>query len=224
VKFATVTLDSLLCLFAFYADNRDIILSSINIGMSFESCHIEYDLSRRQRLVAHFGVWAPYLVGLIVIGGGGTALVVYLAVSVSPWFALLILLPLFLVRGFIIGLVNVIFVGVHHMDVIVEENGLGYATQSDRLWIFLDGIIWIQKYSKDTWTISHHNGTVISIGTAAIEERYIQHMRSKMEWGKTPEGVQAVVDRGKRIFQMEAEAGAERRTQRHNKPTGGDVP
>jgi len=115
--------------------------------MSFESCHIEYDLSRRQRLVAHFGVWAPYLGGLIVIGGGGTALVVALASSVSPWLALLILLPLWLVRGFIIGLVNVIFVGVHYMDVIVEENGLGYATKSDRLWIFLDGIIRIQKYS-----------------------------------------------------------------------------
>ncbi len=191
--------------------------------MSFESCHLKYDLSRRQRLVAHVGVWAPYLWGLIVIAAGGTALFVYLAVSVSPWLALLILLPLWLVRGFIIGLVNVIFVGVHHMDVIVEENGLGYATESDRLWIFLDGIIRIQKYSKDTWTISHHNGTVISIPTAAIEERYVQHMHKKMEWGKTPEGVQAVVNRGKQIFQIKAEAGDERRTQRHNKPTGGDV-
>ncbi len=192
--------------------------------MSFESCHIEYDLSRRQRLVAHLGVWAPYFLGLILIGGGGTALFVFLAVSVSPWLALLILLPLGLVRGFIIGLVNVILVGVHHMDVIVEENGLGYAFESDRLWIFFDGIIRIQKYSKDTWTIVHYNGTVVSIPTAAIEERYINHM-GKMggEWDKTPEGVQAVVDRGKQIFQIEAEERDERRTQRHNKPTGGDV-
>ncbi len=191
--------------------------------MSFESGHIEYDLSRRQRLVAHVGVWAPYLGGLVLIGGGGTALFVSLAVSVSPWLGLLILLPLWLVRGFIIGLVNVIFVGIHHMDVIVEENGLGYATESERLWIFLDGIIRIQKYSKDTWTIIHHNGTVVSIPTAAIEERYVEHMRKKWEWGKTPEGVQAVVERGKQIVKVAAEARDERRTQRHNKATGGDV-
>ena len=105
--------------------------------MSFESCHIECDLSRRQRLVAGFGVWAPYLGGLVVIAGGGTALFVALAVLLSLWFSLLILLTLWLARGFIIGLVNVIFVGVQHMDVIVEENGLGYATKSDRLRIFL---------------------------------------------------------------------------------------
>ncbi len=191
--------------------------------MSFESCHIEYDLSRRQRLVAHFGVWARYLGYLIVIIGGGTVLFVDLAVSVSPWFALLILLLLWFARGFIIGLVNVIFVAVQHMDVIVEENGLGYATGSDRFWIFLDGIIRIRKYSKDTWTIIHYNGTVINIPTAAIEERYVNHMRKKREWGKTPEGVQAVIDRGKRIVQYEAEARDERRTQKHNKPTGGDV-
>ncbi len=152
--------------------------------MSFESCHIEYDLSRRQRLVAHFGVWAPYLGGLIVIAGGGTALCVALALSVSPWFALLILLPLWLTRGFIIGLVNIIFVAVQHMDVIVEENGLGYAIKSERLWIFLDGIIRIQKYSKDTWIIIHHNGTVVSIPTAAIEERYIEHMRKQAGIGQ----------------------------------------
>ena len=161
--------------------------------MSFESCHIEYDLSRRQRLVAHFGVWAPYLGGLIVIVGGGTALFVALAVSVSAWLAPLILLPLWLARGFVIGLVDVIFVGVRHMDVIVEENALGWATESERLWIFLDGIIRIQKYSKDTWTIFHHNGAVVNIPIAAIEERYVEHMSKKGGWGKTPEGVQVVI-------------------------------
>ncbi len=184
--------------------------------MSFESCHIEYDLSRRQRLVAHCGVWAPYVVGLIVITGGGTVLFVDLTVSVSPWLAPLILLPLWLTRGFIIGLINVIFVGVQHMDVIVEENGLGYAIDSDRFWIFLDGIIRIQKYSRDTWTISHHNGTVISIPTTAIEERYVEHMRKKGEWGRTPEGVQAVIERGKQIVQIRAKARDEQKTQRHN--------
>jgi hypothetical protein len=99
--------------------------------MSFESCHIEYDLTRRQRLVAGLGVWAPYL-GFVMIAVAGTAAVAALAAAVSRWWAFAIVLPLWIVRGFILGLVNVIAVPMQHMDIIVEENGLGYATKSDR--------------------------------------------------------------------------------------------
>jgi hypothetical protein len=108
------------------------------------------------------------------------------------------------------------------MDVVVEENGLGYATKSDRLWIFLDGIIRIQKYSKDTWTIFHFNGTVISIPVHAIDEKYIEHMRKKGERGRTPEGVQAVIDRGRQILSIDAQEKKERKNGRHNKAIDGD--
>lgn len=187
--------------------------------MPFESCHIEYDLNRRQRFVAHLGVWAPYLGGLVLVAGGGSALIIVLSVSTSLWFAPLIVLPLWLARRFIVGLLNVIFVRIQHMDIIVEENGLGFATPKDRLWLFLDGIIRIQKYSKDTWTIFHHNGTVINIPVDAIEERYIDHMRIMAEKGRTPEGIQAVIERGRRIQELEAEARRERARLRHNKST-----
>jgi hypothetical protein len=187
--------------------------------MSFAPCHIEYDLTRRQRLVGGLGVWAPYI-GLVMIAAAGIAAVAGLAAAVSPWWAFAIVLPLWIVRGFILGLVNVIAVPMQHMDIIVEENGLGYATKSDRLWIFLDGIIRIQKYSIDTWTVFHHNGTIIIIPVDAIDEQYIDHMRKKGEWGRTPEGVQAVIERGKLILAIEAEQREERR---HKKSTGGDV-
>jgi len=171
------------------------------IVMSFEPCHVEYDLTRRQRLIAHLGVWSPYLGGLILVAGGGVGIIA-LSVADSLWFLMLIVLPLWLVRGFIVGFLNVIFVPVQHMEIFIEENALGYATEDDRLNVFLDGIIRIQKYSKDTWTISHYNGTVISIPVNVIEEQYIDHMRKMAEWGKTPEGVQAEIDRGKRIQEL----------------------
>ena len=61
----------------------------------------------------------------------------------------------------------------------MNRKGESDPIESDRLWISLDGIMRIKKYSKDTWTISHHNGTVVNIPTAAIEEPYIEHMRKK---------------------------------------------
>jgi hypothetical protein len=111
----------------------------------------------------------------------------------APHIAMAILVAV--VRGF----VNVIFVSVRHMDIIIEERGLGYALGGTRFWIFLDGIIQIEKFSSDTWTIAHHNGTVISIPVDAVEQRYIDHMQKMAEWGKTPEGIAAVIERGKSL-------------------------
>ena len=181
--------------------------------MSFEKCHIEYDLTRRQRLVSHLGVWAPHLGSLIIIGIGGSVLVGALTLYVSPWYAFLILLPSWFVRNFARGLINVILVPKQHIDILLEEGALGIATPSDRLWMFLDGIIRIQKYSKDVWTILHYNGTVIHIPVDAIDEKCIEYMRKKGEWGKTREGVQAIIERGKKIKAIEAQEREERQRQ-----------
>lgn len=190
--------------------------------MSFDSCHIEYDLGRRQRLVGHLGVWKPYLGGLILVGGA-VALSVALFITVSPWFVLLSVLPLWLAWGFIVGLLRVLFVPMQHMDIIIEEKGLGFLVKGERFWVFLDGIIRIQKYSDDTWTILHRNGTVINIPVDAIEQRYVEHMRAMGEKGKTPEGVQAAIDRGRRMFEIEAMDREERRRRKKERPDKSDA-
>ena len=165
--------------------------------MSFESCHIEYDLSRRQRLAAHLGVWAPCLPGLVLFVGGSIVLIKVLSSLVSRWFVVLSVVPLLVavgkLFGFLRGLLNAVFIPLQHMDIIVEETALGFMARGERFWVFLDGITRIQKYSKDTWTIFHRNGTVINIPVSAIDERYIDHMRTMAEKRKTPEGRQAVM-------------------------------
>ena len=113
------------------------------------------------------------------------------------------MLPLWIARGFIVGLVDVAFNPVRHMDIKIEENGLGFMTKMDRMWLFLDGVIRIEKLHDDVWTVCHHNGTVVNIPVAVIDEKYIDHMRQKGEWGRTPAGIQAVIERGKRIAAME---------------------
>lgn len=176
--------------------------------MSFESCHIEYDLSRRQRLIAHLEVWTPLLLVVVLILGCSTALIAGLWLWVSPWFVLLSVVPLWLatpvLAQFLVGLVKVVFIPSQHMDIIVEETALGFMARGERFWVFLDGITRIQKYSKDTWTIFHHNGTLINIPVSAIDERYIDHMRTMAEKGKTPDGIQAKIERGRRIMEIEA--------------------
>ena len=150
----------------------------------FKSCHIAYDLTRRQRLVAHLGVWALSL-PLVILGGVGAVAIIALSVAVSPWFASLIIVPLWFARRFIAGLLNIIFVRTTHFDLTIEENGLRCETKGG-LWTFgvdgnYDGIIRIRRYSKDTWTMLVFNGLVISIPVDAIEQQYIDHIRAKAE-------------------------------------------
>jgi hypothetical protein len=97
------------------------------------------------------------------------------------------------------------------MDIIIEENGLGFLARGERFWIFLDGVRHIRKSSKDLWTICHHNGTVINIPVSAIGEKYIEHMRTMGEKGRILEGIQAVIERGRRIQETEAEERQKRR-------------
>ncbi len=146
----------------------------------FKSCHIACDLTRRQRLVAHLGVWALFLPLVIFLGGGGAVAIIALSVAVSPWFALMIIIPLFFTRRFIAGLLNVIFVRTVHIDITIEENGLSCETKEGfGVAGNFDGINRIRRYSRDTWTMLTFEGIVINIPVDAIEQQYIDHIRAK---------------------------------------------
>ena len=85
------------------------------------------------------------------------------------------------------------------MDVVVEEDAAGILLGTERWYLFLDGITEIRKYRDDTWTIQHWNGSVLHIPVSAITVDQLEHMRRAMELGRTPEGMKAVIERGKRI-------------------------
>jgi hypothetical protein len=63
----------------------------------------------------------------------------------------------------------------------------------------LDGIIDIRQSPRGLWMVRHHNGWVFWIPEAAISSEQIEHLRAAMDRGHTPEGVRAVIERGKRI-------------------------
>ena len=85
-----------------------------------------------------------------------------------------------------------------------QQNALGYLAGGERWYLFLDGIIDITKYRKDIWTIQHWNGSVVNVLASAITDDQIEYLRAAAERGRTPEGIQAVIERGRVIQQLES--------------------
>jgi hypothetical protein len=165
---------------------------------------LRYSLSRSQRLVPHlriFGVAHALFVvvlftffavqGVVSVGARS-----FLGIAVFGGLALAMYL---LHLGLFVGLLDVLLVRVRSMDVIIADNAAGIMVDSERWYLFLDGIKDMRKYRRDTWTIQHCNGTVLHIAASALSEEQIEYIRNAMERGRTPQGVQAVIERGKRI-------------------------
>jgi hypothetical protein len=134
-------------------------------------------------LRAAVGAWQLDAVAVLVFGGLAAGLFLFC-------------------RGLFVGLIDVVLVPVRHMDVTLEENAVGIRLGSERWYLFLDGVTDIRKYRDDVWTVQHWNGKVFHIAASAISEDQIAYVMAAMERGRTPEGIQAVIERGKRIAEI----------------------
>jgi hypothetical protein len=168
---------------------------------------LRYSLSRSQRLVPHLRIHgrgaALFVVSLVFFFGyasvenarrGDTCGVVF--------FIGMALGTILLFRPLFVGLIDVLLVSRREMDVEIEENGAGILIRGERWYLWLDGFTDVRKFRDDTWTLQHWNGCVLHVAASAIGEDVIAHIRAKMEWGRTPEGVQAVIERGRVIQAM----------------------
>ena len=148
-----------------------------------EPCRLEFHLTRRQRFMAHLGVWAPFLPIVLILLGGGIAMVVAISIAVSLWLMPLILVPLWFARRSIGGFLNVLVVRSQHCDIDIEENGLRCETEAGSrifgVFVPFDTIIRISRYSRDTWTLSSADGAVVSIPVDAIQQQYVDHIRAR---------------------------------------------
>jgi len=163
------------------------------------SSHLQYGLSRRQRWDVHVGAWLPHLPRYLVVVAVMAPLI-WAASLRSPWFLLFSLAPLWVMRGLIGGFLNIAFVPVQHMDVIIDERGLGFMAGGERWWVFLDSIVHIAQFRDDLWSFGCYHGEMISIPAALIGQETLAHVRARSEWGRTPEGVQAAVQRGRLLL------------------------
>lgn len=175
--------------------------------------HLRYSLSRWQRLIAlhcEWGWFAP-LVAIPL----WTFFVFRAGWSIWTWewaglalFGGLALAGAWLYAGLLGGLVDVALVPVRHMDLSFEDNGAGPAVGvlfgPERWYLFLDGITSIRR-RDDLWIVQHFNGSQLVIPAAAIRDEQIEFLREAMRRGQTPEGVRAVIERGKKIEAILAE-------------------
>jgi hypothetical protein len=114
---------------------------------------------------------------------------------------------LMLFRGLFVGIIDVLIVARREVDVVIEENAAGILLGKERWSLFLDGITSLKQYRADVWTIQHFNGSVLHVPVSAITDEQLSHIRSAMERGRTPEGVRAVIERGRRIAELRRTGG-----------------
>jgi hypothetical protein len=167
-----------------------------------------YQLSRRQRLVPHLRIWGVAYTGFVAVFFLFFCVQTIVAVCSLNWPGLAFFggsaLGVFILfRGLFVGLLDVLLVPVRSMDVRVEENGLGFVAGGERWWLFLDGLTRIDQLTVGVWTVQHWNGSVVHIPAHAVTEAQLAYLRAAMERGHTPEGVRAVIERGRRLAELE---------------------
>jgi hypothetical protein len=180
--------------------------------------HLRYTLSRRQRLAGLYDVWG-WLSPLVAVPLW-TFFVLRTAWSIwiGEWagialFGGLALIVWLLHGGLFRGLFDIARFSVRQMDILVEHNGIGAASGvligNERWYLFLDGITGIKR-CREVWVVQHFNGFVLLIAASAITDEQIEYLRESMRRGHTPEGMRAVVERGKRIEKLMASERSER--------------
>jgi hypothetical protein len=170
-----------------------------------ELCHLQYALTRHQRWDVHVRAWLPALPRYLVVVAIMAPLI-WAASLRSPWYLLFSLAPLWVLRGFVAGFVNIAFVPMQRMDVVINELALGVLAGGERWWIFLDSIVRIERFREDLWSLVGYHGQAVDIPAALIGPETLAHVRARSEWGRTPEGVEAAVQRGRAVLGLTSTA------------------
>jgi hypothetical protein len=134
--------------------------------------HLRFTLSRRQR-AAELLPWLPAVAGTLGFGMG----TVFLATVASPWFLLLLLLPIVYYRGLFLLLVELAFWPRQPVEVFVDDARLEVRTRRERRTLPLDGVIQVFR-SGAAWTVLHLDRTAVLIPTDAIGAEQIEFLKS----------------------------------------------
>lgn len=166
-----------------------------------------YSLTRRQRLIPHLRIWGPIYVPFALALLGFFAIRTAFAVFSLEWMAIftfggLFIFFVFFLRGMIVGLLDVLFVPTREMDITIENNGLGVMLDETRWYLFLDGVTRLTEYVDGLWTVEYWNGSVVHIPKHLISSDHLDHIRERMAYGLTADGVTETIERGKRIQEL----------------------
>jgi hypothetical protein len=134
--------------------------------------HLQYELTRRQRVMVHMRIWTPQW---IVIGA---------CVAITPagmatywWYIAVPVVVIWFWREFFIGLRDALSQSGGQMDIVIEKTELGIEVPDGRIWAEHVGIIDIRKHVRDVWTVHYAGGEVINIPAAMVTNAQVEYMR-----------------------------------------------
>src|SRR5262245_45871048 len=118
--------------------------------MSSSSGHLQYRLSRLQRLVPLLRIEGVAFTLFSLVLFSFFSVEAILCVCIGSWLGAAVMgglaLGVFVLsRGLAVGLLDVLFVPVRRMDVVLEEEAAGFLIGNERWYLFLDGILELRK-------------------------------------------------------------------------------
>jgi hypothetical protein len=113
-------------------------------------------------------------------GGLGFSIgVAFLAKVVSPWFLLLLLLPIIFYHGLFGLLLELTFYPRKLVEVSVTRDELAIAIDGRRQSLPLEGIIQVfRAEGKSAWTVLHIEGASLTIPAESIAAEQINYLKS----------------------------------------------
>jgi hypothetical protein len=135
--------------------------------------HLKFTLTRRQRLVLDLPPWLPAVAATLGFSLGAA----YAGLYASPWFLLLLLLPVIVYRGLFVFAFDLVVNGGRTVEIHADDFDLEVVSCGETKRLPLDGVFQVFR-SDDTWTVLHLDGTVLTIPTNAINNDQLDYLRS----------------------------------------------
>jgi hypothetical protein len=130
-------------------------------------------MSRRQRVAAELFPWAPAIAGTLGFGIG----LAVLAVDVSRWFLVLLIVPVILYRSLFSLLLDLAASAGRPVELVVEAGRLEVRSGRSISSLPLEGIIQVFA-SGPAWTVLHMDGTVLTVPADAISDEQVEYLKS----------------------------------------------
>jgi hypothetical protein len=134
---------------------------------------LHYSLSRRQRLAVELVPWLPAIAATVGFGTGAA----YLVVTVSPWFAPLLLLPVALYRGLFAFAFDILVHAGRRVELAVGPTDMELRSSRTVKRVPLQGIFQVFR-AEGVWTVLHLDGSVFTIPASAIAADQVEYLRS----------------------------------------------
>lgn len=133
---------------------------------------LRYSLTRTQR-AGELYPWVPAIAG----GTGFSVGTAILGVAVSPWFLVLLLLPVVVYPSLFAALLDFALTARREFELVVDDTDIEVRSEGTTRRLPLGGVIQVFR-TGDAWTVLHHDRTALLIPASAISAEQVDFLKS----------------------------------------------